>query len=121
MFTIWVPYHPAVLSTTIFSSTSYSRRWAAAQSRWMFSVAFVATVVGGMGTIIGPIFGGYFITFLVEYLRPFLEGAWRFQAYALVALAIVYFRPGGFYGMAQDIAGWFRAKRRGGIQYGQVT
>ena len=81
----------------------------------------ISTVVGGMGTIIGPIFGGYFITFLVEYLRPFLEGAWRFQAYALVALAIVYFRPGGFYGMAQDIAGWFRAKRRGGIQYGQVT
>lgn len=81
----------------------------------------ISTVVGGMGTIIGPVFGGYFITFLVEYLRPFLEGAWRFLAYALVALALVYFRPGGFYGVAQDIAGWFRAKRRGGMQYGQVT
>ena len=81
----------------------------------------VSTVVGGMGTIIGPIFGGYFITFFVEYLRPVLEGAWRFLAYSLVALAIVYLRPGGFYAIAHDIAGWFRAKRRGGIQYDQVT
>jgi len=94
--------------------------------RGAFSYVFllniiISTVVGGMGTIIGPIFGGYFITFIVEYLRPFLEGAWRFLAYALVALAIVYFRPGGFYGIAQDIAGWFRLKRRGGIQYDQVT
>lgn len=94
--------------------------------RGAFSYGFllniiIATVIGGMGTIIGPIFGGYFITFILEYLRPFLEGAWRFLAYALVPLIIIYYRPRGFYGIAQDIAGWFRVKRRGGIQYGQVT
>jgi len=81
----------------------------------------ISTVVGGMGTIIGPIFGGYFVTFIVEYLRPFLEGAWRFLAYALVAIGIVYFRPGGFYKIAQDIAAWYRLKRKGGVQYGQAT
>jgi len=81
----------------------------------------VSTVVGGMGTILGPIFGGYFITFFTESTRTLLEGAWRFMAYSLVALAIVYFRPGGFYGIVHDIAAWFRAKRRGGLQYDQVT
>lgn len=93
--------------------------------RLVFSYNFllniiISTVLGGMGTIIGPIFGGYFITFITEYLRPFLEGAWRFFAYALVALVLVYHRPRGFYGIAQDIAGWYRAKRRGN-SYGQVT
>jgi len=94
--------------------------------RGAFSYTFllniiISTVIGGMGTIIGPIFGGYFITFIVETLRPFLEGAWRFLTYSLVAIAIVYFQPRGFVGIAQDISAWFRVKRRGGIQYDQAT
>ena len=91
--------------------------------RRAFSVTFlldiiIAAVIGGMGTITGPIVGGYFLTFILEYLRPYLFGQWRLFAYALVAIFIVIYRPKGFYGIAQDIRGWFQRRRIGGEVYG---
>jgi branched-chain amino acid transport system permease protein len=74
----------------------------------------ISTVIGGMGTIVGSIFGGFFLTFTLEYLRPYLLGAWRFLTYSLVALFIVLYRPRGLYGMGEDIINWFRARTRGG-------
>jgi branched-chain amino acid transport system permease protein len=84
--------------------------------RWAFSATFlldiiIAAVIGGMGTITGPIFGGYFLTFILEYLRPYLFGQWRLFAYALAAIFIVIYRPKGFYGIAQDVRGWFQRRR----------
>jgi branched-chain amino acid transport system permease protein len=84
--------------------------------RRAFSAVFlldiiIAAVIGGMGTIVGPIFGGYFLTFILEYLRPYLFGQWRLLAYALVAIFIVIFRPRGFYGIVQDVVNWFRMRR----------
>lgn len=104
----------------------YAHYMGSISPRGAFSYTFllniiISTVVGGMGTIIGSIFGGYFITFIVEQLRPFLEGSWRFLTYSLIAIAIVYFRPRGFMGIAQDITAWFRMKRKGGVQYDQVA
>ncbi len=92
--------------------------------RRAFSTTFlldiiISAVIGGMGTITGPIFGGYFLTFILEYLRPYLFGQWRLFAYALVAIFIVIYRPRGFYGIVQDIGNWFRVRRvRRGEQYG---
>lgn len=78
----------------------------------------ISAVIGGMGTIVGPMFGGYFLTFILEYLRPYLFGQWRLFAYALVAIFIVIYRPRGFAGIGQDIVNWFRARMRKGEQYG---
>ena len=78
----------------------------------------ISAVVGGMGTIVGPMFGGYFLTFILEYLRPYLFGQWRLFAYALVAIFIVIYRPRGFVGIGEDIRNWFRARTGKGEQYG---
>jgi len=91
--------------------------------RGAFSTAFlwdiiISAVVGGMGTTVGPMFGGYFLTFILEYLRPYLFGTWRFFAYSAVALFLIVYRPRGFYGIAQDIVNRFRRKRIGGEVYG---
>jgi len=101
----------------------YTHYLASINPRRAFSATFlldiiIAAVVGGMGTITGPIFGGYFLTFILEYLRPYLFGQWRLFVYALVAIFIVIYRPRGFYGIAQDIVKWFRRKRIGGEVHG---
>lgn len=88
-----------------------------------FSTAFlwdiiISSTVGGMGTIVGPMFGGYFLTFILEYLRPYLFGTWRFFTYSVVALFLIVYRPRGFYGIAQDIMNRFRRRRIGGEVYG---
>ncbi|MBE9513288.1 MAG: branched-chain amino acid ABC transporter permease [Chloroflexi bacterium] len=78
----------------------------------------ISAVIGGMGTIVGPMFGGYFLTFILEYLRPYLFGQWRLLAYALVAIFMVIYKPKGFYGIAQDVASWFQTRKRRSAQYG---
>jgi branched-chain amino acid transport system permease protein len=55
--------------------------------------AIVATVLGGMGTITGPIVGAYFLVIVREYLR-FLD-AWRFFVLFTIALLVLYFVPRG--------------------------
>lgn len=55
--------------------------------------AIVASVLGGMGTIVGPIGGAYFYVLIRELLRPLQ--AWRFFVLFLVALLILYFIPRG--------------------------
>jgi len=94
--------------------------------RRVFSAIFlldmiISTVIGGMGTIVGSVFGGFFLTFTLEYLRPYLMGAWRFLAYSLVAIFIVIYKPRGLYGIGEDIINWFRARKSGGVQYGKAT
>jgi len=101
----------------------YTHYLASISPRRVFDIAFnldiiISAVVGGMGTIVGPMFGGYFLTFLLEYLRPFLSGARRYIVYSVVALFMIVFRPRGFYGIAQDIINWFQRKRIRGEQYG---
>ena len=104
----------------------YTHYLASIQPRRSFSATFlldiiISAVIGGMGTITGPIFGGYFLTVILEYMRPYLYGEWRLLVYALAAIFIVLYRPRGFYGIGQDIANWFRRKRIGGEAYGQVA
>jgi len=101
----------------------YTHYLASINPRRAFSVILlldiiISAVIGGMGTIVGPMFGGYFLTFILEYLRPYLFGQWRLFAYALVAIFIVIYRPRGFAGIGQDIVNWFRARMRKGEQYG---
>lgn len=101
----------------------YTHYLASISPRRVFDIVFnldiiISAVVGGMGTIVGPMFGGYFLTFLLEYLRPYLWGANRYIVYSVAALLMIVFRPRGFYGIAQDIINWFQRKRIRGEQYG---
>lgn len=55
----------------------------------------IAATVGGMGTIIGPIGGGYLMLFITEYLRPFLPSAARMLLFGSVGIIIfLYLREG---------------------------
>ena len=50
-------------------------------------------IVGGMGTMIGPVIGAVVLTFLPELLRGF--GELRLMIYGLALTLVVLFMPGG--------------------------
>jgi branched-chain amino acid transport system permease protein len=56
----------------------------------------VMLVLGGMGTILGPVVGAFGITFLLEYLRFLNEFRLIFYGFALMVVIVV--APGGFCG-----------------------
>lgn len=99
--------------------------------RALFEIGFVfqiivAALIGGAGTIVGPIIGAFFLTFLLEYLRlivspgmieaaPFLgyfetalKGQGRFFVYGMIALLLYMYQPKGIYEMIQRI--WARVR-----------
>ena len=78
----------------------------------------IAALIGGQNTILGPISGAYFVTFLLEYLRPYLPGPPRFLAFSLIALFLYVFRTRGFYGIIQDVTNWYRMRGKKGVEYG---
>jgi len=68
--------------------------------RALFDINFlftiiVAALIGGAGTIIGPIAGAFFMTLLLEYLRPYLPGAERYLVYGAIALLLYMYQPKG--------------------------
>jgi branched-chain amino acid transport system permease protein len=70
--------------------------------RALFDINFlftiiVAALIGGASTIIGPMAGAFFLTFLLEYLRPFLPGAERYFIYGGIALVLYMVQPKGIY------------------------
>ncbi len=83
--------------------------------RALFDINFVFTIIvaaliGGASTIVGPIIGAFFLTFLLEYLRPWLPGAERYFIYGGVALLLYMYQPKGFYAII--MAGWSRLRAR---------
>lgn len=75
--------------------------------RALFDINFlftiiVAALVGGASTIIGPMAGAFFLTFLLEYLRPLLPGAERYFIYGGIALVLYVYQPKGLYAIATD-------------------
>ena len=77
--------------------------------RALFDINFlftiiVAVLIGGASTIIGPIIGAFFLTFLLEYLRPYLPGAERYFIYGGIALLLYMYQPKGIYALI--IKGW---------------
>ncbi len=55
----------------------------------------IAAIVGGMGTITGPIMGAYLMLFITEYLRPFIPTPGRLLIFGLIGLIIlIYCREG---------------------------
>ena len=73
--------------------------------RGLFDINFlftilVAALLGGASTIVGPIMGAYFLTFLLEYLRPVIPGPERYMIYGIVALVVYVLEPRGLHHMA---------------------
>ena len=54
-------------------------------------------VVGGMGTIIGPIVGAVFLVIFPEIFRFLLE--YRMIAYGALLIIVILFRPEGLFGV----------------------
>ena len=82
--------------------------------RALFDINFlftiiVAALVGGASTIIGPMAGAFFLTFLLEYLRPVLPGAERYFIYGAIALVLYMWQPKGIYALASGL-GWRRGR-----------
>ena len=73
-------------------------------------------VIGGIGTIRGPIFGALLISFLPEFLR--FADNYRTLIYCVLLVLIVRFMPCGLLGDASPIVRCFRSLFRPGKQKG---
>jgi branched-chain amino acid transport system permease protein len=67
-------------------------------------------VVGGMGTLIGPVFGAILLTVLPELLRGI--GDLRLIVYGVAVTLVVLFMPGGMAEAARLLVGRFRLASR---------
>lgn len=74
------------------------------------SVILWTAIVGGFGTVIGPVIGGVIMQVLPEALR-FL-GDWRLVVYGAVLLVVILRFPGGLYPYIQKI---FSKRARGTV------
>ena len=70
--------------------------------------AILAVIVGGSGTIAGPIIGAFFVVFLPEYLR--FADSFRLILYGLVLVLATIYMPRGIVGLVTDLKSRF-AKR----------
>jgi len=75
-------------------------------------------VIGGQGTMIGPIVGSVIVTVLTESLR-FLAN-WRYVIYAVIIILMMWLRPQGIAGTSHSVlaGGKIRRKpaRKGGVE-----
>jgi branched-chain amino acid transport system permease protein len=83
--------------------------------RALFDINFlftiiVAALIGGSSTIIGPVIGAFFLTFLLEGLRPYLPGAERYFIYGGIALLLYMYQPKGLIEIFMQ--GWTRLRSR---------
>ena len=67
-------------------------------------------VIGGQGTLVGPIVGSAIVTVLTESLR-FLE-SWRYVIYAVIIIAMMWIRPQGIAGASNSILAGGKVRRR---------
>jgi branched-chain amino acid transport system permease protein len=57
------------------------------------SAMLIMVVIGGKGSLYGPVLGALLYTFLLEALRS--TGAWRMVVFAALLISCVVFLPGG--------------------------
>ena len=71
--------------------------------------AILAVIIGGSGTIAGPIVGAFFVVFLPEYLR--FADSFRLILYGLVLVLATIFMPRGIAGVSKDLFAKLRNRR----------
>ncbi len=79
----------------------------------VFGFPFTASMIiivllGGKGTLLGPILGAIVVTLLEEYLREFKE--LRLSLFGLIVMAVVIFAPDGIMGFARQRFAIFNRK-----------
>lgn len=67
-------------------------------------------VIGGQGTLVGPILGSAIVTVLTESLR-FLEN-WRYVIYAFIIILMMWLRPQGIAGASHSVLAGGKIKRK---------
>jgi branched-chain amino acid transport system permease protein len=77
----------------------------------MFHVLAMA-VIGGLGTLAGPVVGAFLLEVLSEFVRHFSD-KYHVLVFACVALIFARFAPQGLVGLAVDW--WRRATGKGGV------
>lgn len=78
-------------------------------SIWYLWVALVIVLVGGSGTIGGPIIGSLIFVFAPESLR--IAEEYRFAVFGAIVVAVVIFMPGGIYPRLASLWNRFVLKR----------
>jgi len=74
------------------------------------SILFVCmAMIGGAGSIAGPIVGACLLTFIPEWLR-FLQGPWAMAIFGLVIIAVMRWMPDGLVGLVKLLADKRRRK-----------
>lgn len=58
-------------------------------------------IIGGQGTLVGPVLGAVIVGLLTEVLRP--AGEWRLVAYAVLIIVMMWKRPQGLAGASDSI------------------
>ena len=66
------------------------------------------TLVGGLGTFIGPVLGAFLLTFAGEGLRD--VGDYRLLIYGAVIVLVTLFAPRGLASLAERLPSWRRTK-----------
>jgi len=66
-------------------------------------------VIGGQGTLVGPLVGSTIVTVLTESLR-FL-GNWRYVIYAVIIIVMMWLRPQGIAGASRSVLAGGKIKR----------
>lgn len=74
------------------------------------SVILWTAIVGGFGTLVGPIIGGVVMQTLPELLR--FCGQWRLVIYGVILLVVILRFPGGLYPYLQKLAAFVRSRLR---------
>lgn len=71
-------------------------------------------IIGGQGTLVGPVVGSVIVNLMTELLRPI--GQWRMVAYGMLIIVMMWWRPQGLVGASDSIlagnTGNKRASRR---------
>lgn len=66
-------------------------------------------IIGGQGTLIGPIVGASLVNFLTEFLRPVSQ--YRMVVYALLIIIMMWVRPQGIVGASASILAGGKIKK----------
>lgn len=88
---------------TAVTGTFYAQYSSFIEPEIVFSIPFsvqlaMISIIGGMGTIIGPILGSFILTPLDAYLRGWLAGLYNgvgFLIYGLLLIVVVIYMPDG--------------------------
>lgn len=67
-------------------------------------------IIGGQGTLTGPIVGAVIVNFLTEFLRPVAQ--YRMVVYALLIILMMWLRPQGLVGASTSILAGGKIKKR---------